>query len=336
MRTIFDIPSLKSQIQDIYKQLNEPSTNAVQARKRLAFLEERVTEWEALKNEIHDLQELCSLKDVDKSLQQEIYGKIKEIEDRWKKYEIQVFLSGEYDKHNAYVSIYGGTGGEDAADWARMLMRMYERHCASKHYAVQQTAVSYNDKGGVKEATLYIQAPYAYGMLKGEAGVHRLVRLSPFSSAKLRHTSFALVDVIPELEDKRIHIEEQDVRIDFFRASGPGGQNVNKRDTAVRITHTPTNISVVSQGERSQIANRERAYNILVSKLYMLQLKESAKKIADIKPEVALVQWGSQIRSYILHPYKKVKDHRTQIESPHAEQVLNGELDTFIESFIRL
>ena len=336
MRTIFDIPSLKSQIQEIYKQLNQPSANAVQARKQLAFLEEQVAEWEALKNEIHDLQELCSLKDVDKSLQQEIYGRIKEIEHKCEKYEIQVFLSEEYDKRNAYVSIYGGTGGDDAADWARMLLRMYERYCASKNYAVQQTAVSYNDKGGVKEATLYIQAPYAYGMLNGEAGVHRLVRLSPFSSAKLRHTSFALVDVIPELEDKSVSVQEQDMRIDFFRASGPGGQNVNKRDTAVRITHIPTSVSAISQGERSQLANKERAYNILVSKLYMLQSKESAQKIADIKPEVALVQWGSQIRSYVLHPYQKVKDHRTQVESQNTDKVLNGDLDAFIESFIRL
>ena len=163
---------------------------------------------------------------------------------------------------------------------------MYERYCNNKHYAVQRTAISYNEKGGVKEASLYIQAPYAYGVLKGEAGVHRLVRLSPFSSAKLRHTSFALVSVVPELHDTHLSIHEQDLRTDFFRASGPGGQNVNKRDTAVRITHIPTGISAISQGERSQIANKDRAHNILMSKLYMLQIEKNAQKIADIKPDV--------------------------------------------------
>lgn len=341
MRTVFDIPSLKSQIATLRAQLKEPSAwsdsaNAVQTQKKLAFLEKQVAEWESLKSDIQNLHELCSLKDVDNSLQNEIYGKIKEIERRCKKYEIQIFLSGEHDSQNAYLSIYGGTGGDDAADWARMLLRMYERYCNNKGFVARSTAISYSEKGGVKEASLYIQAPYAYGMLKGESGVHRLVRLSPFSSAKLRHTSFALVDVIPELHETHISVQDQDVRVDFFRASGPGGQNVNKRDTAVRITHIPTNISAVSQGERSQIANKDRAYNILMSKLHILQTKQNAQKIADIKSDVSLVQWGSQIRSYILHPYQKVKDHRTQLESPNAEQVLNGDLDLFIESFIRL
>ena len=341
MRTDFDIPQLQSRIAHLREQLNNSSlwSDSVQMadiQKQCALLEEQVAGWEALKSDIAHLQEICSLKDVDKKLQSEIYGKIKDIEDQYKKYEIRAFLSGEYDKRNAYLSVYGGTGGEDAADWAKMLLRMYERYCRSKQYVTRQTAASYSERGGIKEATLFIQSLYAYGMLKGETGVHRLVRLSPFSSANLRHTSFALVDVIPELENADISLNEQDIRVDFFRSSGPGGQNVNKRDTGVRITHLPTRISAVSQGERSQIANKERAYNILVSKLHMIQKKERKEKIADLKPDVALVQWGSQIRSYVLHPYQKIKDHRTQVESSQTDKVLNGDLDTFINSYIGL
>jgi len=287
-----------------------------------------------LKKEISDLRELSE----EKELEKEIEEKIKELEKKIKEKEFSVFLSGKYDRGNAILSITSGAGGQDAQDWATMLLRMYERYSAFKGYKTKVLHQSFGEAGGpegrigTKSATLEIRGKFAYGFLKKENGVHRLVRISPFSAKQLRHTSFALVEVLPELEtEKEIKIKPQDLRIDFYRASGPGGQNVNKRETAVRITHLPTGIQVACQSERLQGLNRERAMKVLAARLYQLKEMGVKEKLREIKGEKVSASWGNQIRSYVLHPYRLVKDLRTKVETSDTEGVLDGNLDKFIE-----
>ena len=259
------------------------------------------------------------------------------------KEEFRIFLSGKYDKGNAVLSIYAGAGGQDAQDWAAMLFRMYERYCQQKGFQIKMLHCSYGDPGpegriGIKSVTLEIKGPYAYGLLKGEHGVHRLVRISPFSAQKLRHTSFALVEVLPQFDkelEKEIEIRPEDLKLETFRASGPGGQYVNRRESAVRITHLPTGITVSCQSERLQGENRRKAMEMLYTKLYQLKLEAQQKEIAKIKGEKISAGWGNQIRSYVLHPYKMVKDLRTNIETSDVERVLDGNLDKFIEAEIK-
>jgi len=236
------------------------------------------------------------------------------------------------------LSIYSGAGGTEAQDWANMLLRMYSRSAESHKFKTRLIDIGYGQEAGIKNAVLEIDAPYAYGYLKGENGVHRLVRLSPFNADNLRHTSFALVEVLPEIAEdvkKEIEIKPEDLKIDTFRSSGPGGQNVNMRSTAVRITHLPTNVVVSCQSERSQAQNRERAMKVLYTRVYQRKLQEKKKEKSEIRGELPSAEWGSQIRSYVLHPYKMVKDHRTDMETSDAEGVLDGNLDKFIESEIR-
>lgn len=264
----------------------------------------------------------------------------KEIE----KEEIKVFLSGKYDKNNAILQIFSGAGGVDAQDWATILLRMYERYCATKRFETKILSQSFGEGGGpegrigTKSATLEIKGSYAYGFLRKESGVHRLVRLSPFSAKKLRHTSFVLVDVLPEIgkkEQEEIKIKPEDLKLDTFRASGPGGQYVNKRESAVRITHLPTGIVVSSQLERLQGLNKEKAMKVLYAKLYQLKETERKKEMKEIKGEAISASWGNQIRSYVLHPYKLVKDLRTDVESSNVEEVLDGNLEQFIKAEIK-
>ncbi len=263
--------------------------------------------------------------------------------------ETKVFLSGEYDKNNAIIDIYSGAGGVDAQDWTTMLLRMFQRHCERKGFKIKVISQSFGEAGGpdgrigTKTATLEIKGPYTYGLLKRESGVHRLVRQSPFSAKKLRHTSFALIEVLPEIKnvEKEIEVKEEDLKIEMFRSSGPGGQNVNKRETAVRIVHIPTGITVSSQSERLQGLNREKAMKVLYAKLYQLKQVEQKEELKEIKGgnfpagRQAGASWGNQIRSYVLHPYKLVKDLRTGVESSNVEDVLDGDLDQFIEAEIK-
>lgn len=274
-----------------------------------------------------------------------IERKIESFEAKIKEEEFKTFLAGKYDKSSAILSIYAGAGGQDSQDWVTMLLRMYERFCQSRGLKTKILHHSFGEGGGpegrigTKSLTLEIQAPYAYGFLKKESGVHRLVRISPFSPQKLRHTSFALVEVLPEIEkkaEKEIKIKPEDLKIDFYRASGPGGQYVNRRETAVRITHLPTGIVAVCQSERLQGQNRERAMKMIYSKLYQLKEKEQKKEISQIKGKAVSASWGNQIRSYVLHPYKLVKDLRTNIETSDVEGVLDGNLDRFIEAEIKI
>lgn len=244
-----------------------------------------------------------------------------------KKFEIKTLLSGKYDAGPAIISTFGGAGGDDAEDWAKMLLAMYVNYARGRGWKISE----------IDDNTIEIKGSYAYGFLRNEAGVHRLVRISPYDSKKLRHTSFALVEVLPELHsvDDYIEIPEKDLKFDFFRSSGPGGQNVNKVETAVRIVHVPTGVSASSQAERSQAQNRERALKLLKTKLVRLMEKHQAEELSDLKTK-AKPEWGSQIRSYVLHPYKMVKDHRTGVETSDVEGVLDGGLEEFIESSLQL
>jgi len=268
---------------------------------------------------------------------------LEKIEKEIEKQEFKTFLSGKYDRNNAILEIFSGAGGQDSQDWATMLLRMYEKYCAKKGLKATILHQTFGEAGGpegrigIKSATIEINGSYAYGFLKKEAGVHRLVRISPFNAQKLRHTSFALINILPEIKDKDVDIEirPDDLKIDTFRASGPGGQYVNKTESAIRITHVPTGIVVTSQTERLQGRNKETAMKILISKLYQLREEQHVKEVKEIKGENISARFGNQIRSYVLHPYKMVKDLRTQYETSDTEGVLNGDLEKFIEAELK-
>ena len=310
---------------------------AVQIQKKLADLQNEVNLWEGIKNEVKELLELQKEGKDDSQIQRDIEERTKELEKKYQTEEFRIFLSAEYDKNNAFLTIYSGAGGLDAQDWAGMLFDMYKKYFEKRGYEHETRSISYGEEHGIKEASMEVRGFYAYGFLKGETGVHRLVRISPFSSQQLRHTSFAMVEVLPKLEkiEKELEIPQEDLRIDTYRASGPGGQNVNMRSTAVRLTHIPTGISTSSQSERSQAVNRQRAGELLHSKLYMLKIKKQKKELKELKGEDIAVEWGSQIRSYVIHPYRLVKDHRTGVESSNVEDVLDGNLDEFVDAEIK-
>jgi len=305
-------------------------------------LREEIDNVKSLVEQVKELKELKSI--GDEELAKELEEKIKTLSSLIESEETKVFLSGEYDKNNAILDIYSGAGGVDAQDWTTMLLRMFQRHCERKGFKVKVISQSFGEAGGpdgrigTKTATLEIKGSYVYGLLKRESGVHRLVRQSPFSAKKLRHTSFALVEILPEIkkeQEKEIEIKEEDLKIEMFRSSGPGGQNVNKRETAVRIVHLPTGITVASQSERLQGLNKEKAMKILYAKLHQLKEAEQKEELKEIKGGNTSASWGNQIRSYVLHPYKLVKDLRTGVESSNVEDVLDGDLDQFIEAEIK-
>ena len=252
------------------------------------------------------------------------------------KIELNVLLNGEYDHNNCIIEIHSGAGGTEACDWAMMLYRMYLRYCESKDYKVEVLDVLDGEEAGIKHATIFVRGINAYGYLKCEKGIHRLVRLSPFDANNKRHTSFASVDVIPEISDEvDVVIRDEDIKIDVYRSSGAGGQSVNTTDSAVRITHLPTKIVVTCQNERSQLKNKEKALSILKGKLKLLEEEKKAAEMAMVKGENKNIEFGSQIRSYVMHPYSMVKDHRTNIETSNVEKVLDGDLDLFIDGYLR-
>ncbi|EKD49447.1 MAG: protein chain release factor B [uncultured bacterium] len=306
--------------------------------KKLDFLKGQVSLWEGLEKETKELLEMAEEAEREKasSLYGEIRNKAGDLKKKFDKNEFQVLLGGEYDASNAILSIHAGTGGVDAQDWAEMLLRMYLRFCERKGFDARVTEEHRGEEAGIRSATMHIKGSYAYGYLKAEAGVHRLVRQSPFNSDALRQTSFALIEVLPEIESSReIDIKPNEIRVDTFRASGAGGQYVNKTDSAVRITHLSTNIVVTCQSERSQLQNRESAMKVLRARLFAKKQEEANEKKLKIRGEHVAAKWGNQIRSYVLHPYKMVKDHRTKYEEKDPEAVLDGKIERFIEEFLK-
>lgn len=297
------------------------------------------TEYSNLQNEIQNVEELTELVmlEFDEEIKKDILKTTKNIENKMEKLELQTLLSGKFDKNNAILTIHPGAGGTESQDWAEMLYRMYTRWAEKNEYEVKELDYLEGEEAGLKSVTFEIIGENAYGYMKSEMGVHRLVRISPFDSGGRRHTSFASVEVLPEItDDIDIQINPDDLRIDTYRASGAGGQHINKTSSAVRITHIPTNIVVACQTERSQIQNRETAMKMLKSKLMDLKEKEQKDKIEDLKGVQMDISWGSQIRSYVFCPYTMVKDHRTNYEVGNVQAVMDGEIDGFIESYLKM
>jgi peptide chain release factor 2 len=302
--------------------------------KEMSALREEVEDWQTFNQRIQDSLELARLED--ESLRPELSEEIKAFETELDRRELRAMLSGEHDRGDALLAIHAGAGGTDSQDWADMLQRMYLRWAETKGFETEILDLSEGEEAGIKSVTIAVNGPYAYGYLKSEKGVHRLVRLSPYDAAHRRHTSFALVEVLPAVEDVgEIKINPDDLRIDVYRSAGAGGQNVQKNMTAVRITHLPTGLVVTCQNERSQTQNRENALRVLRARLLEMLEKEKAEELAELRGEYTKAEWGSQIRSYVLHPYQMVKDHRTEHEVGNTQSVLNGNLDSLIEAYLR-
>ena len=306
--------------------------------RKLASLNKEVDEWMGIESAARSLSELIdiALDDGDFSLYADFSGEVSDLTEKLDQLEFNLMLSGEFDRRNSILAIHSGAGGVESRDWAQMLMRMYLRWSEHRGYKTDILDISQGDEAGIKSATLQISGDYSYGYLKAELGVHRLVRLSPFDSDHARHTSFALIEVLPEAEEGvDVAIDPKDIKIDTFRASGAGGQSVQKNSTAVRITHIPTGIKVSCQNERSQHQNKAIAMKILTARLLELEMQERAKQTAAFKGKHVVPGWGNQIRSYILHPYKMVKDHRTNFELSDAESVLDGNIDSYITAYLK-
>ncbi|PZM67268.1 peptide chain release factor 2 [Paenibacillus dendritiformis] len=297
-----------------------------------------VEEYSKLQQDHEDTQMMLELADEenDEGLAQELADSVKQLYERVEQFELQLLLSEPYDKMNAILELHPGAGGTESQDWGQMLLRMYTRWAEQRGFKVEVLDYLPGDEAGIKSVTLLIKGYNAYGYLKAEKGVHRLVRISPFDSSGRRHTSFVSCDVVPEItDDVDIEVRTEDLKIDTYRASGAGGQHINTTDSAVRITHIPTGIVVTCQTERSQIKNRERAMTLLRSKLYERKIEEQQKQLAEIRGDQMDIAWGSQIRSYVFHPYSMVKDHRTQVETGNVGAVMDGNIDEFIEAYLR-
>ena len=306
--------------------------------RRMAGLKDELESWIGLESSAQDLGELLDLafEESDESLTQALSEEVGELGSTLRELEFRLMLSGEYDDHNAILALHAGAGGVDSQDWAQMLMRMYLRWAERRGFHSEVLDVSAGDEAGIKSAVIQISGLFAYGYLKAEKGVHRLVRISPFDGNHARHTSFALAEVMPEVESGgEITVGPDDIRIDTFRAGGHGGQSVQKNSTAVRITHLETGVRVSCQNERSQHQNKEIAMRILVSRLLELQRQKEAEELAKIKGEHISPEWGNQIRSYVLHPYQMVKDHRTEHTVSDTSTVLDGDLDEFVMSYLK-
>ena len=341
----FDINKLESELKEYEKQTTNPdfwsdSKTSSLILKKITSLKSKIEEYKKIKSEFNincELNELLSTEN-DEELEKELVNNIKKIEKDVDKLEITTLLSGKYDSNNAIITLHPGAGGTEAQDWVEMLYRMYTRWANDNGYSIEELDYLPGDEAGIKSVTFLVSGEYAYGYLKGEQGVHRLVRISPFDAGGRRHTSFASAEVLPEItEDIQIDINPDDLRIDTYRASGAGGQHINKTSSAVRITHIPTNIVVACQTERSQIQNRETAMKMLKSKLLALKEKEQKNTIDELKGVQMDIAWGSQIRSYVFCPYTLVKDHRTNFEVGNVQAVMDGDLNrTYRQLFKKL
>jgi peptide chain release factor 2 len=334
------LPAKEQEIRELELQSAEPEfwndqAAAQRLMRRLGSLRDQVERWQSLMRQSSDLQELLELAGDDENLKAELASETEQTLQALDQLELSLVLTGPYDDRDAILAVHAGTGGVDAQDWAEMLMRMYLRWADSAGFQAQVLDVTEGEEAGIKSATIEIRGPNADGYTRGEAGTHRLVRLSPFDAAHRRHTAFALVEVLPEVDDDDdIQIRDDDLRIDTYRSSGAGGQHVNKTSSAVRITHLPTGIVVTCQNERSQLQNRETAMKILRARLTEMQIREREEEQSKLKGEHVAAGWGSRIRSYVLHPYTMVTDHRTEHSTGNIQAVLDGELGSFIEAYL--
>jgi len=308
---------------------------AEKTSRQASELRSYIQTWLVLEDDLSTTLELAQLESSDKT-STEMSDKLTDLQKRTNEALIAVRLSGEYDKNPAIVQLSAGVGGTDAQDWTQMLQQMYIKYANSNELSVDVLDSSYGEEAGIKSTTMLISGPFAYGKLKCEKGVHRLVRLSPFNSQNLRQTSFALVDVVPEITDTATKLDEKDLRVDVYRAGGHGGQSVNTTDSAVRITHIPTGTTVSIQNERSQLKNKATAMAVLYARLHELAREQKLQDIADLRGTVKSADWGAQIRSYVLHPYTKVKDHRTDHETSDTQAVLGGEIGPFIDACLNM
>ena len=342
--SLFDIAKLEQELSKLEETTANPdfwTTNNEETKKVLSEIKRiknKVVKYNELEKEINDSLELSQLvkESFEEELLKDIIKSTKKEQRELEKLELETLLSGKYDANNAIVTIHPGAGGTESQDWAEMLYRMYTRWATKNEYEVKELDYLEGEEAGIKSVTFLVSGPYAYGYLKGEMGVHRLVRISPFDAGGRRHTSFASLEVLPEItEDVEININPDDLRVDTYRASGAGGQHINKTSSAIRITHIPTNIVVTCQSERSQIQNRETAMKMLKSKLLDLKEKENKDTIDDLKGVQMDIAWGSQIRSYVFCPYTLVKDHRTNYEVGNVQAVMDGDLNGFIDSYLK-
>lgn len=339
---IFDTSKAESRIDELNRQMSQPGfwqDDQLSAKvvSELKGLKSRIQPFSDIENRLKDLKELIQITaSTDSALIPELQKDLTALAKDIDSLEFKLCFSGEFDANNAILSINSGAGGTESCDWASMLMRMYCRFAEDKGYKVKTIDILDGEEAGIKNVTLLLEGHYAYGYLKGESGVHRLVRISPFDANKRRHTSFASVDVIPEVKEEiEIKLEDKDLRIDTYRSSGAGGQNVQKLDTAIRITHLPTGIVVQCQNERSQYQNKQTALNILKARLYELERKAQEEKLKSQYAKKEKIEWGSQIRSYVMHPYSMVKDHRTEYETGNVQAIMDGEIDKFIEAYLK-
>lgn len=342
VKNILKPKRLKDELEQLDHIMSSPDfwndqEKAKQTIQRRKWLEETLEKINSIARTLKDIEELSEITpEEDAETWAMIDEEVRDIEKKLKDLELKTYLSGEMDAKNAYLTIQAGAGGTEACDWADMLFRMYKRWAEKKGYEVELVDITPDDVAGIKSVTVLIKGPYAYGYLKGEQGVHRLVRISPFDANARRHTSFAAVSVMPQIDEEiNIEIKPEDLKIETFRASGAGGQYVNKTDTAVRITHIPTGITVSCQQERSQYQNKRKALELLKAKLYQLELQKLEEKKKQYEGEKTDIGWGYQIRSYVFHPYKLIKDLRTGYETGNVDAVMDGEIDDFIESYLK-
>lgn len=336
------MPKLKEQAKEYAAQMEAPGfwddpEAAQKVNKQLKSVNDRIEHYESLKGGVEDTLDLCQMvsMEYDDGMAKEIETETQALEERVEQLRLATMLKGEYDHNDAILSLHAGAGGTEAQDWTQMLYRMYTRYCEKKGYEIKLLDLLEGDEAGIKSVSFEVSGEDVYGYLKAEKGVHRLVRISPFDASGRRHTSFASLDVMPVIEnDDDIEINMDDLRIDTYRSSGAGGQHVNKTESAIRITHLPTGVVVQCQNERSQIQNRETAMKMLKSKLLEIREREQAEKQAEIAGDMKKIEWGSQIRSYVFHPYSMVKDHRTGAETGNIQSVMDGDLDMFITEYL--
>jgi len=339
----FDIAGKEAKIAELEYKMSEPSfwdnpEKAQLTMQELTAVKDSVVKYNSLNAQYEDMSILWEMgtEDKDESVYADVNEAVASIQRQIEELELELMLSGQYDANNAILNLHAGAGGTEAQDWTQMLLRMYVRWAERKNFKVETLDLLPGDEAGVKSATIMISGHNAYGYLKAEKGVHRLVRISPFDANARRHTSFSACDVMPEIDDNvEIDINPADLRVDTYRASGAGGQHINKTDSAVRMTHLPTGIVAQCQNQRSQIQNREQCMKLLRAKLFELEQQKHAEAKAEIAGDYQAIEWGSQIRSYVFHPYNMVKDHRTNAETGNTQAVMDGEIDMFIEAYLQ-